>query len=74
MNGVAAVPDLARYSEIEALRDGHPVEIRALRPEDRDDFLAAVGDIGTDSLYRRFFAVNAQSTPWIHTLERPSVR
>ena len=60
MNGVTAVPDLAQYSEIEALRDGHPVEIRALRPEDRDDFLAAVGDIGTDSLYRRFFAVKRE--------------
>ena len=60
MNGVTTVPDLAQYSEAEALRDGRRVEIRALRPEDRDDFLAAVGGIGTDSLYRRFFAVKRE--------------
>ncbi len=54
------MPELAQYSKIEALRDGRRVEIRALRPEDRDDFLAAVGGIGTDSLYRRFFAVKRE--------------
>ncbi len=52
--------DLAEYSEAESLRDGRPVEIRALRPEDRGDFLAAVRGIGTDSLYRRFFAVKRE--------------
>jgi RimJ/RimL family protein N-acetyltransferase len=54
------VPELAKYSEVEALRDGRRVEIRALRPEDRDDLVAAVGRIGTDSLYRRFFAVKRE--------------
>jgi len=52
--------DLAAYSEIESLRDRRRVEIRALRPEDRDDLLAAVRRIGTDSLYRRFFAVKRE--------------
>lgn len=52
--------DLAAYSEIESLRDGRRVEIRALRPEDRDDLLAAVRRIGADSLYRRFFAVKRE--------------
>jgi GNAT superfamily N-acetyltransferase len=52
--------NLANYSKVEAMRDGRRVEIRALRPEDRDDLLAAVGQIGTDSLYRRFFAVKRQ--------------
>ena len=52
--------EFAQYSEVETLRDGRKVEIRALRPEDRDDLLAAVGRIGTDSLYRRFFAVKRQ--------------
>lgn len=51
------MPDVASYSEVESLRDGRRIEIRALHPEDRDDLLAAVGRIGTDSLYRRFFAV-----------------
>jgi RimJ/RimL family protein N-acetyltransferase len=54
------VPDFSKYSEIETLRDGRRVEIRALRPEDRDDFIAAVRRVGTDSLYRRFFAVKRE--------------
>jgi RimJ/RimL family protein N-acetyltransferase len=52
--------ELAKYSEVEALRNGRRVEIRTLRPEDRDDFIAAVRRIGTDSLYRRFFAVKRE--------------
>jgi GNAT superfamily N-acetyltransferase len=43
------------YSATERLRDGREVEIRALRPDDRDDLLAAVGRTGTESLRRRFF-------------------
>jgi RimJ/RimL family protein N-acetyltransferase len=54
---MACRAELAKYSESETLRDRRGVEIRALRPEDRDDLLAAVGRIGTESLYRRFFAV-----------------
>jgi len=54
------MPGLAEYSEFDTLRDGRRVEIRALRPEDRDDFLAAVGRVGVDSLYRRFFAVKRE--------------
>jgi RimJ/RimL family protein N-acetyltransferase len=45
------------YSAIEHLRDGREVEIRALRPDDKDDMLAAIGRTGTQSLQRRFFAV-----------------
>jgi RimJ/RimL family protein N-acetyltransferase len=52
--------ELAKYSQRESLRDGRPVEIRALRPEDRDDLVAAVRRIGAESLYRRFFAVKRQ--------------
>lgn len=54
------MPALADYSKAEFLRDGRRVEIRALRPEDRDDLVAAVRRIGTDSLYRRFFAVKRE--------------
>jgi len=54
------VPELASYSAVESLRDGRRVEVRALRPEDRDDLIAAVRRIGTDSLYRRFFAVKRE--------------
>jgi RimJ/RimL family protein N-acetyltransferase len=52
----------ARYSTIETLRTGKPIEIRALRPEDRDDFIAAVGRASSQSLYRRFFAVRRHFT------------
>ena len=43
------------YSATEQLRDGRSVEIRALRPIDRDDMLAAIGRTGAQSLQRRFF-------------------
>src|SRR5215470_14872486 len=49
--------EAATYSAVEALRDGRKVEIRALRPDDRDDLVAAVGRVSSQSLYRRFFAV-----------------
>jgi RimJ/RimL family protein N-acetyltransferase len=58
--GAETMPDFAKYSELESLRDGRRVEIRGLRPEDRDELLAAVRRIGTDSLYRRFFAVKRE--------------
>jgi GNAT superfamily N-acetyltransferase len=45
----------AKHEAVETLRDGRPVTIRALRPEDRDGLLAAVADSSTRSLYRRFF-------------------
>jgi ribosomal protein S18 acetylase RimI-like enzyme len=45
----------ADYSVKERLRDGRELEIRALRPEDQADMLAAVGRTGTQSLQRRFF-------------------
>ena len=46
----------ADYSAVEHLRDGRPIEIRALRPDDRAEMLAAVGRTSTQSLQRRFFA------------------
>ena len=45
----------ADYSAVEHLRDGRPIEIRALRPDDRAEMLAAVGRTSTQSLRRRFF-------------------
>ena len=38
------------------MRDGRRVEIRALRPGDRAELLAAIGRTSTQSLFRRFFA------------------
>jgi ribosomal protein S18 acetylase RimI-like enzyme len=51
-----------KYSAIEALRDGCRVEIRALRPDDRADLIAAVGRTSAQSLYRRFFGVKRSFT------------
>ena len=47
---------LADYSAMERLRDGRPVEIRALLPQDKSEMLAAIGRTSTQSLQRRFFA------------------
>jgi ribosomal protein S18 acetylase RimI-like enzyme len=41
----------------ELLGDGSPIDIRALRPEDEADMLAAVGKTSAQSLQRRFFAM-----------------
>ena len=46
----------AEYSAVELMRDGRRVEIRALRPDDRAELLAAIGRTSTQSLFRRFFA------------------
>jgi RimJ/RimL family protein N-acetyltransferase len=51
------MPAPGNYSATERLRDGRTVEIRALRPDDEGDMLAAVGRTGTQSLQRRFFVV-----------------
>jgi len=56
------MPRAAEYSAIESLRNGSRVEIRALRPQDRDDMLAAVGRTSARSLYRRFFGVRRHFT------------
>jgi len=45
----------ADYCAMERLRDGRTIEIRALRPDDRQDMLAAIGRTSSQSLQRRFF-------------------
>ena len=47
----------ANYSAFEILRDGRRLEIRAVKPDDRDDLIEAVSRSSGQSLYRRFFAV-----------------
>ena len=51
------MPAQENYAVTEHMRSGREVEIRALRPDDKDDMLAAVGRTGTQSLQRRFFVV-----------------
>jgi len=57
LEDVWLVLNIREYSAVETLRDGCRVEIRALRPDDRADLLAAVGRASTRSLYRRFFGL-----------------
>lgn len=45
------------YAARELLRDGSQIDIRALRPEDEADMLAAVGKTSVQSLQRRFFVM-----------------
>jgi GNAT superfamily N-acetyltransferase len=47
--------DPARFSVIETLRNGAEIEIRAQRPQDRNDLEAAIANMSDESLYRRFF-------------------
>jgi RimJ/RimL family protein N-acetyltransferase len=49
--------EASNYSAVETLRNGERIEIRAVRPHDRDGLIAAVGRTSSESLYRRFFAV-----------------
>jgi RimJ/RimL family protein N-acetyltransferase len=53
----APMSDLAHYSAHEQVRDGSAVEIRALRPEDEADMLAALEQTSAQSLQRRFFVM-----------------
>jgi RimJ/RimL family protein N-acetyltransferase len=46
----------ATFSAREELRDGRPIEIRALRPDDEAGMLAAINRTNAESLRRRFFA------------------
>ena len=52
----------ANYSEIEMLRDGRSLEIRALRSDDRGELAEAVGHCSAESLRRRFFGVKRSFT------------
>jgi RimJ/RimL family protein N-acetyltransferase len=49
------MPMAATFFAHETLRDGRPVTIRALKPDDRSAMLSAVGRVSAQSLYRRFF-------------------
>ena len=48
--------ELAHYAATERLRNGANLLVRALRPGDRNEMLAAVGRLGPQALQRRFFA------------------
>jgi RimJ/RimL family protein N-acetyltransferase len=47
--------EAVNFSAVETLRNGKRVLIRALKPEDREGFIAAAGGLTAQSLRRRFF-------------------
>ena len=54
--------EAAKYSAIELLHNGRQVEIRALKPDDQTELIAAVGRTSAQSFYRRFFGVRRDFT------------
>ena len=46
----------SEYRATETLRDGRGLEVRALKPEDRDALVAAAGRVSSENLAQRFFA------------------
>jgi RimJ/RimL family protein N-acetyltransferase len=60
---------IADFSPVElALRDGRRVTLRAVRPEDRDEFQAAFSRLSEESRYTRFMSAVRELSP--QTLER----
>lgn len=53
----------ADYRSAAALKDGTPVWVRAIRPEDRDTLGAAFTTLSERTVYHRFFQSKAQLTP-----------
>jgi GNAT superfamily N-acetyltransferase len=53
----------ADYYALESLRDGRRLQIRALRPDDQTDMLAAVGQLSKQSIFRRFFTPKREFSP-----------
>ncbi|MGB8628954.1 MAG: GNAT family N-acetyltransferase [Xanthobacteraceae bacterium] len=54
--------DAANYSVVETLRNERRLEIRALRPDDRDRLIEAVDYASPQSLHRRFFGAKRSFT------------
>jgi GNAT superfamily N-acetyltransferase len=59
-SSITAIAEPANYCAVETLRNGSHVTIRALRPDDRDDFVASASRVSADSLHRRFFTVKRE--------------
>jgi GNAT superfamily N-acetyltransferase len=55
--------DIATYSVTEVLRDGRPVTIRAVRPDDKGLVIDAIQNVSAESLYRRFLTTKRELTP-----------
>jgi len=54
--GGADVLDLRNFATTEHLKDGTPVTLRAIRPDDKPRLLKAFRELEPESIYMRFFA------------------
>ena len=54
--------DEHRYAVTETLRNGMPVTIRAVRPDDRERLVAAFEKLEAESVYARFFSYKDELT------------
>jgi ribosomal protein S18 acetylase RimI-like enzyme len=54
---VSGAAEASDYTAGATLRDGRRAVIRALKPDDRDDLIAAVSRTSAQSLFRRFFGL-----------------
>jgi RimJ/RimL family protein N-acetyltransferase len=59
---MATMTEPASYSASEVLRDGRTIEIRALRPQDRDALIAALDRSSPMSVFRRFLGAKHHFT------------
>ncbi len=54
-SGQLTSEEVARYRSSERLRDGRSVVIRAIRPEDKGEFIETLSEVSPQSLYFRLF-------------------
>ena len=54
--------DEHRYAVTETLRNGMPVTIRAVRPDDRERLVTAFGKLERETVYTRFFSYKDELT------------
>jgi RimJ/RimL family protein N-acetyltransferase len=60
MHGMTRPGKPRPFSQQTVLRDGTPILIRVLRPEDRAGVVAAFGKLEPDSIYTRFFSMKKE--------------
>jgi len=61
-SGSGGTNAVSNYRVIEILRDQRSVTIRAVRPDDKGLFIDALGQVGPESRYTRFFAPKKEFT------------
>jgi hypothetical protein len=60
--GLQETIGVANYSELEVLRDGTAMLIRAIRPDDKHRLLQHFNGLSAQSIYYRFFGIKRSLT------------